>query len=935
MKKVKLPIILMIFIISIICFCSLMKKSLAADAAWSAQTISSSTTKTISGTITMNGTTTINSGATLTINGNGTIKRGSSHKGILFQINDGGKLIIRGSTGNNNDIVIDGGSSANCENVIRVNESMDLTNVTIQNNYVYSSTDGDTSKSYSGGAIFVTSTTDINSNIILSNCRIANCRAVEASGIYLNGGGAANVTISRTVFENCHAIDKGISSTYGGLIRTNGNGKYKMTISDSVIRNNTSFRFGGGIYWNANTQSSMLTIDDCHILGNSAGMRGGGIFLEGNNISIQASEGTLTEALTTGNINNEGITGTLIQGNDAGDYGGGLCFKTYSNSSNISVEDTIVTLSNNIIFNQNTATNGASIAFVLDSSDNYVEGAKFEFNINGSYFTNNVATNSGGAMYIQKNRSDYITQTNIIKGIFSNNQAINGGAICITTAEGLSNVAKDTVIIGTSGDANEQIFIENNQATNGGGIFISNGDITMNGGLISKNNSIDGGAVYITDGKFLMTSGEITYNVASNEGGAVYANGGSIVIGIKDCTDENNLHESQKTHPIVSENVAVYGGGGFMTDGTLTMYCGTIRGNTSNNEGTGNNIYMNGGSFELAGGSVGEETNPGIVLVGGELNDSREDDTTQGEEIIMIYHSCLDSGVEHKVSVTAGKYVNLPAAQSGWVKEGHTMVGWTTIENAEVRAFEDYKSVGMAIKVDNADTNKELHYYAVWVKTTSTITYNLEGGTVTGTNATSYNYSVISESLQLISPEKEYYNFIGWSLTASEETKTNWETYYPEGEKSVFYSVEDPESGLDLNIGTHFGDITLTAIYETIMADIQINISNSMAKNQSYILNIKGTQNNTEEFTPLKVATITDENGSSSVIIKDIPIGTYTVELQGDWSWRYGLSENNIQSATNIKVDESQETHIVNFEEFNIKNNSWLNHTQNKLANLY
>jgi len=86
------------------------------------------------------------------------------------------------------------------------------------------------------------------------------------------------------------------------------------------------------------------------------------------------------------------------------------------------------------------------------------------------------------------------------------------------------------------------------------------------------------------------------------------------------------------------------------------------------------------------------------------------------------------------------------------------MVGWTTIENAEVRTFDDYKSVGMAVKVDNADTNKEIHYYAVWAKTNGTINYNLDGGSITGTNASSYKYSVISGNVQIISPEKEYYN---------------------------------------------------------------------------------------------------------------------------------------------------------------------------------
>jgi len=466
--------------------------------------------------------------------------------------------------------------------------------------------------------------------------------------------------------------------------------------------------------------------------------------------------------------------------------------------------------------------------------------------------------------------------------------------------------------------------IKNCSANNGGAVYVDGGNFTMTGGDISNNNAINGGAINISDGNFLMTSGKMTYNSATKEGGAVYVDGGNIVIGIEKCTDKNNLHETSKTHPDVTNNVAVYGGGGFITDGTITMYCGKLINNSSNNAGTGDNIYMNGGTFNLDGGTIGEETNPGVVLIGGELNDTRVKEVT-GEEITMVYHSCLDSGVEHRVSVTLGRYVNVPAAQTGWTKEGHTMVGWTTIENAEVRAFEDYKSVGMAVKVDNADANKEIHYYAVWAKTTSTIAYNLGEGTLNGTNAETYDYSVISETLHLISPEKQYYNFIGWSLTASEGTKTNWETYYPEGEKSVFYSVEDPANGLDLNIGTHFGDITLTAVYEAIVSDIQININNSMTKNQSCILNIIGTPSNGNEFKTLKIATITDENGSSSVIIKDIPIGTYTVEFKDNWCWRYGLSENNIQSATNIIIDESQETYNVKFEEFTSKNKLWLN----------
>ncbi len=155
----------------------------------------------------------------------------------------------------------------------------------------------------------------------------------------------------------------------------------------------------------------------------------------------------------------------------------------------------------------------------------------------------------------------------------------------------------------------------------------------------------------------------VTYNKASNEGGAVYAEGGSIIIGIEGCTDTNSKHTAPNTHPLVTGNEAVFGGGGFVTDGTVLMYCGVLKSNTSNNDGTGNNVYMTGGTFELAGGQIGEETNPGIVLVGGQLNDTRQDDTTEEEiTITMVYHPGLQntdeiSSPENELSqVVAGPY---------------------------------------------------------------------------------------------------------------------------------------------------------------------------------------------------------------------------------------------------------------------------------------
>jgi len=1036
MKKVKSPIILMIFILTILCFCSFIKKTEAADLTtgtynWTTGTQGAITIPTgnnvvinVSGTITVTGKITVAQESTLTIKGTGTFIRGSGYKTSIFDIYDTGTLIIEGNS-TTNRIIIDGNyglEQTEESTLIRCDQNLTLKNVTLQSNYTDRYRDEEDEedltvnsedthaggaitilnhdnevnidnciikdcKAYNGGAIYLcrlgTGTINI-TNTAISNCEatgtgggaifidgklktgetvdienIANytlnisnvtidgCKAKNGSAIYMHNRGSSKILMEDCTLKNCTA-----SGGSCGTIRSDGNSNYQLTISGGEIYSNTSAGHGGGIYWNASgTNSKLIVKDNVEIYNNTATSQGGGLFVEGKNMDIQSA-----------NIYNNNAV-----------MGGGIGIKTFADTSitggNWSATDSFnlilgegVTIKDNIASQQ-----GGGLSFnIVDGIP--VDGYTFNYTNAGAVFENNIVSSDGGttidgigggiAVINGTTTKTYNVKTTIESGVLTNNKAGEGGAVHITIGDFTMSggTIEEHTISGNGGAvyvsggsftmsggeiknnsaSNGVAYVSGgnfrmsggdfsyNKATNGGAVYVNDGEATVTDGNISYNDAVDGGALYIVGGNFLMTSGNMTYNTASNEGGAVYANGGSIVIGIQNCTDENNLHEAPKTHPNVTENVAVYGGGGFMTDGELTMYCGVLRNNSSNNEGTGNNIYMNGGTLNLDGGTVGEETNPGVVLIGGELNDTREKEIV-GEEIIMVYHSCLDSGEEHRVSVTEGKYVNLPAGQKGWVKEGHTMVGWTTVANAEVKAFDDYKSVGMAIKVDNADTNKEIHYYAVWAKTTSTITYNLDGGTLTGTNANSYKYSVISETLHLISPEKEYYNFIGWRLTASEETKTNWETYYPQGEKSVFYSVEDAESGLDLNIGTHFGDITLTAVYEIIVKDIQININNSMAKNQSYILNITGTPSIGNEFKPLKIATITDENGSSSVIIKGVPLGIYTVELQGNWSWRYSLSENNIQTATNLELDESQETHVVNFEEFDSKNQSWLN----------
>ena len=68
MKKERLSITLIFFILLVLCFLGCTKKSVALEEeTWNSQTISTSTTKKISGTVILNGTITVNKNVTLTI----------------------------------------------------------------------------------------------------------------------------------------------------------------------------------------------------------------------------------------------------------------------------------------------------------------------------------------------------------------------------------------------------------------------------------------------------------------------------------------------------------------------------------------------------------------------------------------------------------------------------------------------------------------------------------------------------------------------------------------------------------------------------------------------------------------------------------------------------------------------------------------------------
>ena len=99
-------------------------------------------------------------------------------------------------------------------------------------------------------------------------------------------------------------------------------------------------------------------------------------------------------------------------------------------------------------------------------------------------------------------------------------------------------------------------------------------------------------------------------------------------------------------------------------------------------------------------------------------------------------------------SYTSGDSFSLPMP----TKTGYTFGGWY--------AESDFS--GSAVTAISAADTGNKTYYAKWEIITYNITYELDGGTVTGNPDT---YTVLSDSITLNAPSKAGHTFIGWSGT--------------------------------------------------------------------------------------------------------------------------------------------------------------------------
>ena len=192
-------------------------------------------------------------------------------------------------------------------------------------------------------------------------------------------------------------------------------------------------------------------------------------------------------------------------------------------------------------------------------------------------------TCSGGAM-VQNGGVLTLTQggridgSNLTSGIKNN----SGGAVYV---EG-----------GTFTMENGSTVTGGNITGNGGGVCVSGGTFTMNGGKISDGNAMLGGnGVFVNIGDFVMNGGEITECGKGSQPGH-----GAVMI-YKSASGDGAGRFVMKSGKIYG-NSAEQGAGVFVNGGTFEMSGGSISDNEAiGPTGSGGAVYVYNGSFDMSG----------------------------------------------------------------------------------------------------------------------------------------------------------------------------------------------------------------------------------------------------------------------------------------------------------------------------------------------
>ena len=283
-------------------------------------------------------------------------------------------------------------------------------------------------------------------------------------------------------------------------------------------------------------------------------------------------------------------------------------------------------------------------------------------------------------------------------------------------------------------------------------------------------------------------------------------------------------------------------------------------------------------SYELAGGSLAEGlTNPETYTIESEAF-TLNNPTRTGYTFMGWTGADLPAAAT-EVTVSTGSTGNRTYTATWQINQytftfdsnGGTDVAPITLDyQAAVTAPEaptrtGYDFAGWDKEIPAVMPNEDITFTAQWTPTVYTITYNLDGGSLTTDNPTTY--TIESSDIALNNPTKEHYVFAGWTGTglpaASDAVviatgSTGNRTYTAMWEKET-YTVSITGGGVTAdNYNPQYGDnvvLTITddpdAVLSSLVVD-GIDVTASVAGGSYTIVNVSGNVNVVATFTSTK-----------------------------------------------------------------------------------
>ena len=267
------------------------------------------------------------------------------------------------------------------------------------------------------------------------------------------------------------------------------------------------------------------------------------------------------------------------------------------------------------------------------------------------YITTSTPSGTGTTETLEQHT---VTLTGAIRCDESSDQAIkvNGGTLDIQGGALRNSSGKRIVLVesGTLTMSGGYIVGGGSQGNPGGGIYVTNGTLSISGGVVAANRGNSGGGIYVNSGELNISGGAVAGNEVinghSDNGGGIYVNSGTLNLsggyvtnnykecGCNDCrNDVNNTHGGggialanssvmNMTGGYVTGNYSGLAGGGiyagfFGHNVRFTMSGGTIAGNCAE--------LGEGGGLRIAGGTNGVIQATNKVYITNNITNSNND----------------------------------------------------------------------------------------------------------------------------------------------------------------------------------------------------------------------------------------------------------------------------------------------------------------------